>query len=124
MRPGIELLDEAVGDGAPVEKHAFYRLKLRMWLSRGDPVRWSEPWRLSDARIEDDGCTLITDLRVDRVSMFPGLFYGVQGMNVGGTRRLRVAPHLGYRDTGVPGVVPPNALLTVEVTVLSQRNAT
>jgi FKBP-type peptidyl-prolyl cis-trans isomerase len=53
--------------------------------------------------------------------MFGGLFYGVQGMRVGGVRRLRVAPRLAYRDVGVPGVIPPNAMLTVEVAVLSER---
>jgi hypothetical protein len=122
MQPGVELLSEEIGSGPPVEKHAFYQVKLRMWLSRGDPVCWSEPWGLFDrARIEGDGATLITDLRVDREFMFPGLFYGVQGMHVGGTRKLRIAPHLAYREAGVPGLVPPNALLTVEVEVLSKR---
>jgi hypothetical protein len=38
-------------------------------------------------------------------------------MRVGGRRRLRVAPHLAYREAGVPGVIPPNALLTVEIEV-------
>ena len=93
-----------------------------MWLSRGDPVRWTDPWGLVDhARIEDEGTTLFTTLRVDRVFMFAGLFYGVEGMRVGGSRRLRVAPHLAYREAGVPGVIPPNALLTVEIEVVSQR---
>jgi hypothetical protein len=124
MRPGIELLSEEAGGGPPVDKHRFYQFKLRMWLSRGDPVRWSEPWGLtSNARIEDEGCTLVTDLRVDRVFLFSGLFYGIQGMHVGGTRKLRIAPHLAYREAGVPGVVPPNALLTVEATVLSESDA-
>jgi FKBP-type peptidyl-prolyl cis-trans isomerase len=124
MRSGVELISEEPGDGEPVRKRAFYRVKLRMWLSRGDPVRWSEAWGLSDrARVEDDGATLITDLRVDRESMFGGLFYGVQGMRIGGTRKLRIAPHLAYREAGIPGMIPPNALLTVEVTVLSEREA-
>jgi FKBP-type peptidyl-prolyl cis-trans isomerase len=54
--------------------------------------------------------------------MFAGLYYGVQGMRIGGTRRLRIAPHLGYREVGVPGSIPDNALLTVEITILSERN--
>jgi peptidylprolyl isomerase len=52
--------------------------------------------------------------------MFASLFYGVEGMRVGGTRRIRVAPHLAYREAGVPGVIPPNAILIVEVQVLSE----
>jgi hypothetical protein len=123
LKKGVELLAEDVGDGPPIEKHAFYQFKLRMWLSRGDPVLWSQPWGLIDrARIEDDGAVLITDLRIDREFMFAGLFYGVQGMRIGGTRKLRIAPHLGYRESGISGSIPPNALLTVQVTVLSQRD--
>lgn len=53
--------------------------------------------------------------------MFAGLFYGVEGMRVGGTRRLRIAPHLAYREAGMPGIIPPNALLTVEIEVVAQR---
>jgi hypothetical protein len=122
MRPGVELLEDASGLGPLVEKKVFYDFRLRMWLSRGDPIRWDKPWGLFDrARIEDDGATLFTSLRIDREFMFAGLFYGIQGMRVGGTRRLRVAPHLAYREAGVPGVVPPNALLTVEVQILSKR---
>jgi hypothetical protein len=124
MKPGVEQLEDVPGAGARVEKKTFYDFRLRMWLSRGDPVRWSEPWGLYDrARIEDDGTTLFTSLRVDREYMFGGLFYGVQGMRVGGTRGIRVAPHLAYREAGVPGVVPPNAVLTVEIHVVAEQAA-
>jgi hypothetical protein len=120
MRPGVELLEEERGSGAEVERRSTYRFRLRCWLRRGDPVRWSEPWGLGPrARLEDAGTALVTELRVDREPMFAGLFHGVQGMRVGGTRKLRIAPHLAYGEAGVPGVIPPNALLTVEVTVLA-----
>jgi hypothetical protein len=124
VKPGVELIDDAAGLGALVERKAFYDFRLRMWLSRGEPIRWSKPWGLYDqARIEDDGTTLFTSLRVDREYMFAGLFYGVEGMRVGGTRRIRVAPHLAYREAGVPGVVPPNAILTVEIHIVAERAA-
>jgi FKBP-type peptidyl-prolyl cis-trans isomerase len=73
------------------------------------------------SRLEDEGTTRFTSLRVDREYMFGGLFYGVEGMRVGGTRRLRFAPHLAFKEEGVPGIVPANALLTVEVEVLGER---
>ena len=48
-----------------------------------------------------------------------GLSRGVEGMRVGGRRRLRVGPHLTYRKPGVPGLIPPNAKLVFEVELLA-----
>ena len=122
LKPGVELLSESVGDGPTVVRHNHYQIKMRMWLRRGEPVHWLQPWGLLDhTRIEEDGAALTTVVRVDRVSLFAGLFYGILGMRVGGTRTLRVAPHLGFGPKGLPGVIPENALLTVEVALLSER---
>jgi FKBP-type peptidyl-prolyl cis-trans isomerase len=122
MKPGVELLADTPGTGSPVERDGWYDVRLQIWLSRGDPVRWTEPVGLVDrARLEDEGTTLVTTLRVGREFMFAGLLYGVEGMRVGGRRGIRVAPHLAYGEAGVPGVIPPNALLTVVVEIVSQR---
>ena len=113
-------MNDEPGKGNPVRRHEWYQIKLNMWLSRGDAVRWQAPWGTAPARLEDDGTTLVTYVRIDREQLIGGLFYGCEGMNVGGKRKLRIAPHLAFREEGVPGVIPPNALLTAEIEVLSE----
>lgn len=119
LRSGLTLLTDLLGSGDVIRRQQNYRIRLRLWLNKGDPVRWPEQWGVEGAlRSDDNGETLIKLVRIDRVSLVNGLFYGIEGMRVGGTRCLEIAPHLAYGEAGVPGVIPPNAVLTAEVTIL------
>ena len=119
LRSGLTLLVDIAGTGELVRRQQTYSVRLRMWLNQGEPVRWSMAWGpVGVARLEDGGATLVTEIRVSRGSLVNGLFHGVEGMRVGGTRRLEIAPHLAYGEHGVPGIVPANAVLVAEVTVL------
>lgn len=120
IRPGIEVLQDAPGNGVLVVRHNWYQVKLKLWLSKGEPVRWSSPWGTSPSALSDNGETLMTHVRIDREQLFAGLFYGCEGMNVGGKRKLRIAPHLAYREQGVPGAIPASALLTAELEFISE----
>jgi hypothetical protein len=123
LRSGLTLLVDIPGSGEVVRRQSNYSIRLRLWLNRGEPVRWHMAWGpVGAARLEDHGETLITEVRIDRRSLVNGLFYGVDGMRVGGTRRLEIAPHLGYGDRGVPGVIPAGAVLTAEITILEARS--
>lgn len=46
---------------------------------------------------------------------------GLDGMKVGGSRQLIIPPALGYGSRGAGGVIPPNAILVFNVTVVSAR---
>jgi len=119
LRSGLNLLADMPGTGDLVRRQHNYRIRLRLWLNRGEAVRWQTAWGpVGVARLDDNGETLITEVRIDRRSLVNGLFYGVEGMRIGGTRRLEIAPHLAYGDQGVPGVIPAGAMLIAEITVL------
>lgn len=122
-RSGITLLEDRPGDGAAIERGRIYRIRLKMWLNKGEPIRWERPWGMIDrARLEDEGATAITDLRVDREQLFPGLFQGIDGMRIGGRRKLRISPHLASGERGIPGRVPANAVIVAEIEFIEQRN--
>jgi hypothetical protein len=119
LRSGLTLLVDIRGAGEQVRRQRVYKIRLRLWLNKGEPVRWQYPSGPAGVgRLDDDGATLTTDMRIDRRSLVNGLFYGVEGMRIGGTRRLEIAPHLAYGEQGVPGIVPPNAVLVAEISVL------
>lgn len=120
MRSGIEVLEDHPSMGDPVVRHNWYQIRIRMWLRRGDPVRWLHPWGTSPAILEDDGSTLVTNVRIDREHLIPGLFYGCEGMSIGAKRKLKISPHLAYKEEGVEGVIPPNAVLTAELEFIGE----
>lgn len=49
----------------------------------------------------------------------PGLEEGIQGMKVGGMRKVKVPPNRGYGDKWYRGVVPPNSHLEFDVELLT-----
>lgn len=119
LRSGLTLLVDIPGSGDLVRRQHNYRIRLRLWLHRGDPVRWqAASGPVGAAWLEDEGATLMTEARIDRHTFINGLFYGIDGMRVGGMRRLEIAPHLAYGDRGVPGIIPAGAVLTAEITIL------
>jgi hypothetical protein len=102
LRSGITLLLDIPGYGDLVQRQHTYKARVTMWLTDGKEVR-SE----------------MTELRINRGHLISGVFYGVDGMRVGGTRRLEIAPHMAYGDAGIPGMIPPAAALRVEITILA-----
>ncbi len=122
IRPGIRQLEDEPGSGAPIERQRVYRLRLKLWLNQGDAVRWDRPWGLIDrAHLEDDGATLVTDLRIDRENLFAGLFQGIDGMRIGGRRKLKISPHLAYGERGIPGRIPPDAVIIADIEIIEER---
>ena len=125
MKKGVKLLEEVVGHGKEVERQKYYQIQLRCWLNKGEPIKWKHPWGIIDrSQLLEDGELLVTDIRINREHLINGLFYGVEGMKIGGTRKLKISPHLAYGEKGLPGTIPENAALVCEIKILEERDTT
>jgi FKBP-type peptidyl-prolyl cis-trans isomerase len=102
MRKGIEIEDLCKGNGLKAERGHTVTIRYDGYLNRGDKFQENVTYRF----------------RVGSRDVIAGLSYGVEGMRVGGLRRLRISPHLAYGASGVPGLIPANAVLTFEVELL------
>lgn len=49
----------------------------------------------------------------------PGLEEGLEGMKLGGVRKVKVPPNRGYGDNWYRGIVPPNSHLEFETEILT-----
>ena len=108
LKRGIKLLSEVEGSGATAEKGARVKVRLNGWLSKGEPIR-QEP---------------ISEFVVGGRALIPGIEYSVEGMRVGGTRKVRISPHLAYKEAGVAGIIPTGAVLTYEIELLGVEQRT
>ena len=61
------------------------------------------------------------DFRLGVGQVITGWDQGVQGMKVGGRRRLVIPPHLGYGDRGAGGVIKPGETLIFVVDLVDVR---
>ena len=103
---GLTIEDTMVGEGAVVVSGHTVNVHYTGWLAGG------RKFDSSRDREEAFG------FEVDAGQVIAGWDEGVQGMKVGGKRRLVVPPHLGYGEQGAGNAVPPNATLVFDVELL------
>ncbi len=103
---GLKYMDQVVGTGEVAVAGKTTSVHYTGWLENGKKF---------DSSV-DRGQPFSFPLGAGRV--IKGWDEGVQGMKVGGKRKLTVPSDLGYGSRGAGGVIPPNATLIFDVELL------
>merc|ERR1719369_1614148 len=102
---GVTVTDILEGKGVPIKRnqtaHMFYKGQLKSG-KIFDSCQSGKPF----------------SFRLGAGEVIKGWDIGIEGMKVGGKRQLICPPHMAYGKHGSSPVIPPNATLSFEVTLL------
>jgi FKBP-type peptidyl-prolyl cis-trans isomerase FkpA len=105
---GVEYWDIVTGTGATAVSGKKVKVQYTGWLASGkkfDSSVGKPPF----------------EFKLGGGQVIKGWEEGVQGMQVGGKRQLRIPPELAYGARGVPGAIPPYATLVFDIELLGVR---
>jgi FKBP-type peptidyl-prolyl cis-trans isomerase FkpA len=103
---GLIYEDIVEGNGTEASAGAFVTVHYTGWLTNGS--------KFDSSKDRNDPF----QFPLGRGHVIKGWDEGVQGMKIGGTRKLTIPARLGYGAHGAGGVIPPNATLVFEVELL------
>ena len=103
---GLKIEEIKLGEGETATSGQFVSVHYTGWLTDGS--------KFDSSKDRDEPFEFSLGQRM----VIAGWDEGVQGMRVGGIRKLTIPPQLGYGARGAGGVIPPNATLVFEVELL------
>jgi len=104
---GLEMWDVKEGKGEAVKPGAKIKIHYTGWLTNGD--------------IFDSSVVRKEPIEFPLEELIKGWQEGVPGMKVGGVRRLKIPPELGYGSNARPGI-PADSTLVFEIELLEMEN--
>ena len=104
---GLIIEELEVGAGETAQSGQYVTVHYTGWLTNGT--------KFDSSKDRDDPF----EFGLGQRQVIAGWDEGVQGMKIGGKRKLTIPPQLGYGARGAGGVIPPNATLVFEVELLA-----
>jgi FKBP-type peptidyl-prolyl cis-trans isomerase len=119
LKRGIKLLEQREGSGEPAKKGDRILYNLKMFLRRGEEVplneRQAEHLPAEMIRTVAGKRFVEHRIRLGSRDAIAGVEDALIGMKTGGYRKVEVSPHLAFGEKGLPGLVPANAVLFIEL---------
>jgi FKBP-type peptidyl-prolyl cis-trans isomerase len=116
---GIRLLEEREGEGPPAKKGDRVVYNTRLFLNKGDevPLNAKQAPHLPQEMIRVEGGVTFIDHSTVLGSRqaTAGVEHALIDMKARGYRKVRISPHLAYREKGIPDLIPPDAVLICEI---------
>ena len=109
---GLQFEDTTVGEGAEAKAGQHVTVHYTGWLRNEDG---SVGAKFDSSKDRNDPF----QFSLGAGQVIRGWDEGVQGMKVGGARRLTIPAALGYGARGAGGAIPPNATLIFDVELLA-----
>jgi FKBP-type peptidyl-prolyl cis-trans isomerase 2 len=119
IKSGIKLLAEFEGAGEPARKGDSVVYNWRLYRNQGEEITLNEQQAknlpVEMIRVVDDYRFIDHRTILGSRQTMAGVEYSLYGMKPGGYRKIRISPHLAYRDKGLGDLIPANAVLIVEL---------
>jgi len=116
---GITLLMEIEGEGRPAARGDRIIFNMKLWLNRGDevPLNTIQAQHLPGQMIRSVAEEKLVNhtATLGKREVIAGVERSLIDMKAGGYRKVRVSPHLAYRDKGLLGLIPEHAVLVIEI---------
>jgi len=132
LKQGIRLLEEIVGNGLVAEQGDHVIYNLRIYLNNGeefpindlnDILRKNFKKFYPEIFTEEEGFEFINfNARLGQSDAIAGVRYSLYGMREGGYRKVKVSPHFAFREQGIPGKIPPDAIIIFKIWLRKIKN--
>ena len=115
-KSGIKILEETIGTGEEIIRNDRYQIATKIFLNKGELITTPEHY----SSLDENGYYIVKE-KYCRQRFMAGIFYALEGMRVGSYRKVKISPHLAFRDKGFSnGRVPPDSAIVVEIKVIEK----